>query len=475
MLTIFGNLRINSLTKLEHLKASLNSFKNESDDWLINVRGTFREEAIMFLKQELGDRVRLFSLLDDSRGWLTNSLEMLEKAKHKYVLVWNEDHLNIAPPGELNKVAGEMEKYSSDYLLYSWWMSGGARKEFDTLAKKIDFKKGEHISTLNLTKEKWLKIREAGYPYYLISMCGIFRKDFLMNLWEKDQNRWPYFFKKGVFKIFGALTKVGFRKVGHKELFNKINQKIFKGRIRKYPKETPFEMEKDPERIDILPLKFSLPNRELFACIDDNINVKGYSLVERGLYRNKSDGADIESHVNSILAEVRSVLSKVDQKQVDRLVRDILSAKKIIAAGAGRVGLAVKGFVMRLKHLGLDAYVLGDMNVPALKQEDLFLVCSGSGETQTIYELVSIAHRNQSRIALVTGNPESRMGKLASSIVELKAPSKTKPIDGLVSIQPMTTLNEQSIALFFDAVVLRLMKELGETHDTMWARHSNLE
>ena len=42
-------------------------------------------------------------------------------------------------------------------------------------------------------------------------------------------------------------------------------------------------------------------------------------------------------------------------------------------------------------------------------------------------------------------------------------------------MQPMTTLNEQSLSLFFDALVLKLMDKMNETHDTMWARHSNLE
>jgi D-arabinose 5-phosphate isomerase GutQ len=39
----------------------------------------------------------------------------------------------------------------------------------------------------------------------------------------------------------------------------------------------------------------------------------------------------------------------------------------------------------------------------------------------------------------------------------------------------MTTLNEQCLGIFFDAVVLLLMEKMNETHDTMWARHSNLE
>jgi len=44
-----------------------------------------------------------------------------------------------------------------------------------------------------------------------------------------------------------------------------------------------------------------------------------------------------------------------------------------------------------------------------------------------------------------------------------------------VSVQPMTTLNEQCLGIFFDAVVLQMMRQMDETHDTMWARHSNLE
>jgi 6-phospho-3-hexuloisomerase len=130
---------------------------------------------------------------------------------------------------------------------------------------------------------------------------------------------------------------------------------------------------------------------------------------------------------------------------------------------------------MRLGHLGLRAYTVGDSTVPSIGTGDLFLVASGSGETQTIYDLVVRAKENGAAIALVTGNPGSRMGKLADVIVVLKAPSKTKPIDGFQSVQPMTTLNEQCLGIFFDALVLCLMEVMGETHDTMWKRHSNLE
>ena len=183
----------------------------------------------------------------------------------------------------------------------------------------------------------------------------------------------------------------------------------------------------------------------------------------------------MKDKIQSILEEIQIVLSKVNDSEVDNLISEILNANRIVVCGAGRVGMAIRGFGMRLGHLGLNAYTLGDSTVPGIAENDLLVVASGSGETQTIFDLVAIASKNKCRIAAVTGNPDSRIGKLANAVVKITAPSKTKAVDGFVSVQPMTTLNEQCLGLFFDAVSLKLMDKLGENHDTMWARHSNLE
>lgn len=179
--------------------------------------------------------------------------------------------------------------------------------------------------------------------------------------------------------------------------------------------------------------------------------------------------------IQTILKEISTVLEKVDEASIQLFISEILQAKKIVSIGAGRVGMAVRGFTMRLGHLGLAAHMVGDSTVPAVGNGDLFLVASGSGETQTIFDLVTIAKKNGCRIALITGNPTSRMGQIADVIVQLSAPSKTKSIEGFNSVQPMTTLNEQCLAVLFDAIVLALMQKMNETHDSMWARHSNLE
>ncbi|HLC49528.1 MAG TPA: 6-phospho-3-hexuloisomerase [Candidatus Andersenbacteria bacterium] len=188
-----------------------------------------------------------------------------------------------------------------------------------------------------------------------------------------------------------------------------------------------------------------------------------------------SETLHIQTASFQILAEISWVLGKVSQSEVEDFLREIAHADVIVACGAGRVGMAVRGFAMRLGHLGKNAHMLGDATVPSIGKGDLLIVASGSGETQTIFDIVAIAHKNGARVALVTGNIESKMGKLAHAVVHLPAPSKTKQVEGFTSSQPMTTLNEQCLGILFDAMVLMLMGQMKETHDTMWARHSNLE
>jgi len=183
--------------------------------------------------------------------------------------------------------------------------------------------------------------------------------------------------------------------------------------------------------------------------------------------------SEINNNIDLILKEIDRILASVKQKEADSLIKAILRAKKVVLVGSGRMGLVSKAFSMRLSHLGFSSSCLGDSNVPSVGKSDLVIVASGSGETQTIYDLAKIAKQSKARVFLITANPRSRIGRLADGLVIIKAPTKfdrkTK------SIQPMTTLNEQCLGIFYDAIVLMLMKRLKKTHASMWKKHSNLE
>lgn len=176
-----------------------------------------------------------------------------------------------------------------------------------------------------------------------------------------------------------------------------------------------------------------------------------------------------------ILEEINKVLDSVNENDIDAFINYILKSRNIVTCGAGRVGYSIRGFCMRLGHFGFKANHIGDTCVPSIGKGDLFLVASGSGETQTIFDLTQIAKSNGANVFLITGNKNSRIAKLADVLLLLEAPSKTKEIKGFKSLQPMTTLNEQCLGILLDTVVLEIMKKTGESHETMWKRHSNLE
>jgi 6-phospho-3-hexuloisomerase len=181
------------------------------------------------------------------------------------------------------------------------------------------------------------------------------------------------------------------------------------------------------------------------------------------------------SACQAILSEIKTILSDINEEEVAKLLEEILQAKTIIVYGAGRVGMAIRGFGMRLGHLGFEAYTLGDSTVPHIGSGDLLLLASGSGETQTVFDIAVLGKKNNARLALITGRKDSRIGKIADTLVQLNAPSKVNASQNIASIQPMTTLNEQCLQIFFDTLVILLMEKTNQKGEDLWKRHSNLE
>lgn len=184
------------------------------------------------------------------------------------------------------------------------------------------------------------------------------------------------------------------------------------------------------------------------------------------------------SNFNLIISEINSVVTKISNTEIKNFVELLISkknSKKIVVAGAGRMGYAAKGFAMRLGHLGYAAWMIGDSTVPYIGNGDLLVIASGSGSTQTIYDLALKAASNGASIALITNNPNSKIGKLSCNTLVLPNKDNKDSTKKRASQQPMTTLNEQCLSILFDAIILDIMKYTGETHNSMWQRHSNLE
>ena len=174
-----------------------------------------------------------------------------------------------------------------------------------------------------------------------------------------------------------------------------------------------------------------------------------------------------------ILKEVREAVSGIRKEQAEALETEIEKAGRIFCDGLGRSGLCCKGFAMRLMHLGLTSYYVGETVTPSVRPGDLLLVCSGSGNSEALVSHARKAKANGARLAVVTGKRESTLGMLADVCIVIASPGKDET-DGEI-ILPMGSLFEGASSLFFENMVLALMQKLGETSGTMFERHANLE
>ena len=176
------------------------------------------------------------------------------------------------------------------------------------------------------------------------------------------------------------------------------------------------------------------------------------------------------------LAELGTVFSRLDDRQVDHAVEMIAEAKTTVVFAGGRERLQIMGFAMRLYHMAVPVAVEGDMTTPPVGEGDLFIVTCGPGEISTALALMGVAKAAGATILFITAQPDSRGGALADYILTL--PAQTMADDQgekKTSVLPMGSLFEGALFVLFEVMILKLIARLGITPEEMRARHTNLE
>jgi 6-phospho-3-hexuloisomerase len=176
----------------------------------------------------------------------------------------------------------------------------------------------------------------------------------------------------------------------------------------------------------------------------------------------------------SILAEIDGVLQRVAQAQVDDLVEAILGARQVVVYGLGREGLVMRGFAMRLMHLGVPVAVVGDMTTPPIGAGGLFLVACGPGYLSTVQALMAVALAAGAQIFMITAQPQAELPRQANKLLVLPAQTMAEG-EGSSSGQAMGSAFEQAMSICLDAVVPVLQTRLGQTSTDLRRRHTNLE
>lgn len=176
------------------------------------------------------------------------------------------------------------------------------------------------------------------------------------------------------------------------------------------------------------------------------------------------------------LEEIGTVLDRLDEPSVERACAHIAKANRIGLYGCGREALQIKGFAMRLYHLGLKVGVVGDMTMPPLGKGDLFIASAGPGELSTVTALMQQARKTHADILLLTAEPDAPCASRATQVLHIPAQTMARDRTAAASpILPMGSAYEGSLFFLFEVMIGRLKRILNVSTDAMRANHTNME
>ncbi len=176
-----------------------------------------------------------------------------------------------------------------------------------------------------------------------------------------------------------------------------------------------------------------------------------------------------------IIDELQTTLDKVDADDIDKLLAEINKAEKVFFVGVGRVLLSLEAIAKRLAHLGIKTYVVGQITEPAITERDLLIVGSGSGETNFPLIIAEKAKKFNATVIHIGANPNSSMKAYSDYFVRIPVSTKLQLPNETQSVQPMTSLFEQSLLLLGDTIALMMIREQNIDMPSLWKYHANLE
>lgn len=188
----------------------------------------------------------------------------------------------------------------------------------------------------------------------------------------------------------------------------------------------------------------------------------------------------LSSLASLVISENEEVLSSISDDSVDNLVSELCKADNVVCYGAGRMGLSLQAFSMRLNHLGINSGFIGkDTYIKPVTKDSVFLAASGSGKTKSVLTFANIAKSKGARVMSIVGDLNSPLADLSDYPVWFRSCNgglhSLDNKDKIDSIQPMSTLNEQALYLLLDIVTLLIINKKQLRHEDIVPKHFNIE
>ncbi|OUQ28690.1 hypothetical protein B5E77_02760 [Lachnoclostridium sp. An131] len=180
---------------------------------------------------------------------------------------------------------------------------------------------------------------------------------------------------------------------------------------------------------------------------------------------------------STITKEHSEVFKLLSMDELQKALDIIKKTEKIFVFAAGREGISLRGFAMRLAHLGKKVYWVFDDTTIGITPGDLYITSEGSGEVGSFDYYLTKVKQAGGNVLMFTGNPDgAHVKKYADYTVFVKATAYlAHRTDVIPTVQMMGNQYEQHLYMLCDIMIMLLTEELGLTYNDLEARHRNVE
>jgi len=176
-------------------------------------------------------------------------------------------------------------------------------------------------------------------------------------------------------------------------------------------------------------------------------------------------------HRDLLLNKITDIVGATDDSYEAKIVSMCDDAKRIFITGAGRSKLVGNFLGMRLMHSGYETYVQGEVATPSIREGDLLVVISGSGETTQLVSFANKAKSEGAKVILICSKSSSTIGDIADQTIQIGTDDSFATTKGM----PMGTMFELSTLIFLEATISYLIHEKDIEETDMRYRHANME
>jgi len=166
------------------------------------------------------------------------------------------------------------------------------------------------------------------------------------------------------------------------------------------------------------------------------------------------------------------------QKFIDLVYDGLTNKRKFFLLASGRSAFILQCFATRLVHLGAEVYMVTNLgSIPALSNEDILIVLSGSGTTSIVVSLLKnyVNTVKPYGIISITSHPETIIGRIGDITIKLKGRTKRDKVDlhdDTAILTPEGTMFEIAAFVYLDAIIAELAIRMGKTNADMLKKHS---